>query len=117
MSVRSAFLTTLFASFFAVNAFALTIPDHGGMNRVQPKIYSVSLSHATPQMISDQVNINNADAGALAQALSGIGQKRAQAIIQYRDAHGPFQSVDALSQVKGIGKHTVEKNRDRMVIG
>jgi competence protein ComEA len=118
MSVRSAFLITLFTSFLAVNAVATTLPNYGGAQAVPPKVYSVSsLSQVTPQLITDQVNINRDDAGTLAHGLSGIGQKRAQAIIEYRDAHGPFKSVDALTDVKGIGKYTVDKNRDRIVIG
>lgn len=56
------------------------------------------------------IGINSADARELAE-LPGIGEKTAQRIIQHRTEHGPFASVDALSDVRGIGHKTVEKLR------
>ncbi len=58
------------------------------------------------------VNINTADAATLARELSGVGLKRAQAIVDYRQKHGPFKSADELALVKGIGPAAVAKNRD-----
>ena len=63
------------------------------------------------------VNINTADANALDTALVGVGPAKAQAIVEYRQANGPFKSADQLAQVKGIGPATVEKNRDRIEVG
>ena len=62
------------------------------------------------------VNINTADASTLATALDGVGAARAKAIVEYREAHGPFRSVDDLAQVKGIGEHVVDVNRARLTI-
>ena len=59
-----------------------------------------------------QVNINTADAATLARELKGIGLKRAQDIVEYRQKHGPFRSVDELALVKGIGPAAIAKNRD-----
>jgi len=61
------------------------------------------------------VNINTADAVALT-SLNGIGESKAQAIVSYREANGPFKSVEQLSEVKGIGARTVEKNAERMAV-
>jgi competence protein ComEA len=58
------------------------------------------------------VNVNTADAVAIAEELNGIGVKKAQAIIDYRNANGNFKTIEALTEVKGIGLKTVEKNRD-----
>ena len=58
------------------------------------------------------VNVNTADAAAIAEELNGIGVKKAQAIIDYRKANGEFKTIEALTEVKGIGLKTVEKNRD-----
>jgi competence protein ComEA len=58
-----------------------------------------------------EVNINKADAPTLAAELSGIGEKKAQAIIEYRKQNGPFTSVDDLQKVKGISSKTIDKNR------
>ena len=63
-----------------------------------------------------QVNINTADAATLARELSGIGLKRAQAIVEYRQKHGPFRSADELALVKGIGPAAISKNRDNIRI-
>jgi competence protein ComEA len=59
-----------------------------------------------------QVNINTADAATMARELKGIGLKRAQAIVEYRQKHGPFRSVDELAMVKGIGPAAISKNRE-----
>lgn len=60
------------------------------------------------------ININTADAEALQDGLIGIGAVKAQAIVDHREAHGPFASVDELLEVKGIGASTLEKNRARL---
>ena len=57
------------------------------------------------------VNINSADAQALAQGLKGVGLSRAQEIVRYRETFGPFASIDELVEVKGVGMSTIEKNR------
>ena len=63
---------------------------------------------------SESVNINQADAATLARVLTGIGEKKAQAIIDYRNTHGAFTTIEQLDQVKGIGPATIEKNRARI---
>ena len=62
------------------------------------------------------VNVNKADAATIASSLDGIGQSRAQAIVAWRDAHGPFKSADDLAQVKGIGQATLERNRAAILL-
>lgn len=69
---------------------------------------------ADPADSAGQVDINTASAEVLAEAIHGVGLKRAQAIVLYREQHGAFSSVDQLAQVRGIGAKTVEKNRDRL---
>ncbi len=57
------------------------------------------------------VNINTADAAALAAGLQGVGLSRAEDIIRYRETYGPFATVEELADVKGIGQATLDKNR------
>ena len=57
---------------------------------------------------SAKVNINKADAETL-QKLSGIGEKKAQAIIDYRNKVGKIKSAAELSNIDGIGEATIEK--------
>ncbi len=60
------------------------------------------------------VNLNTATPEELSNALQGVGQARAEAIVKYRDTHGPFQSFDDLKNVKGIGDKIIENNKSRM---
>lgn len=62
------------------------------------------------------VNINSATAAEIQDKLVGIGAKKAQAIVDYREKNGKFISVEQLTEVSGIGKATLDKNRDRIVI-
>ncbi|MGB4498129.1 MAG: ComEA family DNA-binding protein [Methylococcaceae bacterium] len=55
------------------------------------------------------VNINTADAAVIANALSGFGPKKAQAIVDYRIKNGEFKTLDDLNKVPGIGDKTIEK--------
>jgi competence protein ComEA len=66
---------------------------------------------------AQKVNINTADATAIHNALVNIGASKAAAIVAWRKQHGSFHSADELTQVKGIGLKTVEKNRPYIVLG
>jgi competence protein ComEA len=61
------------------------------------------------------VNINTASATEL-EALSGIGEVLAAAIVDYRTENGPFTSVDELEDVSGIGPATLEEIRDQVAV-
>ncbi len=58
--------------------------------------------------LSDKISINQATNQELA-GIKGIGTKKAQAIIEYREANGDFVSIEELVKVKGIGKSTLQK--------
>lgn len=72
---------------------------------------------ATTAFAAQKVNINSADAATLDRVLVGIGPSKAEAIVAYRKANGAFRSPDQLASVKGIGLATIEKNRDRILVG
>ena len=61
-------------------------------------------------VIAKPVNVNTADAKTISESLSGIGQKKAEALIQYRTENGDFAMLNDLTNVKGIGEKTIEKN-------
>ncbi len=71
-------------------------------------------SAAVSATSSDLVNINKADADELALKLSGIGVRKAQAIIDYREKFGDFKSIENLQEVNGIGPLFIENNRDKL---
>lgn len=86
----------------------------------------VSLSAVTPNMalaaktasgpVSQTVDINHADAKTIAVTLKGIGLKKAQAIVAYREKRGDFKSVEQLAEVKGIGPKMLEQNKGRILV-
>jgi competence protein ComEA len=67
--------------------------------------------------LASSVDINHADVATLSTALKGIGDKKAQAIIDYRDEHGSFQSIDELVNVPGIGDKMLQRLRSQLSLG
>jgi competence protein ComEA len=57
------------------------------------------------------VNVNTADAATIAKELDGIGPAKAQAIVDYRQANGPYRSAEDLLKVDGIGQRVLDQNR------
>ena len=79
---------------------------------------AVALALALPGLLfaATPVNINQANAATIAKSLDGIGPSRAEAIVAWREAHGPFKKADDLHHVKGIGKATIERNRSAILL-
>ncbi|PIE23959.1 MAG: Fis family transcriptional regulator [Neptuniibacter caesariensis] len=65
---------------------------------------------------AQQLDLNNASADQIATVLKGVGPAKAQAIVDYRQANGPFKTLDELVRVKGIGQATLQKNLDRITV-
>jgi len=74
------------------------------MKAIFPLIFVSFAAFAEP------VNINQADAETISESLTGIGPKKAQAIVEYRKENGDFNSLEDLQKVKGIGEKTVKLN-------
>ena len=66
-------------------------------------------------LYADPVNVNTATAEQIAENLQGIGLKKAQAIIQYREQNGKFNAAEDLLNVKGIGESTLMKNQHNLL--
>ncbi|MDH6364023.1 competence protein ComEA [Enterococcus sp. PF1-24] len=80
----------------------------------------VSNNQLTPSIAGSgekdgKININTASAVEL-QTLSGIGEKKAQDIINYREANGSFKDISDLTKISGIGEKTLEKIKDSITI-
>lgn len=67
-------------------------------------------------LFAEAININTADKDALMSAIKGVGEKRAEAIIAYREQNGPFKSIDELAEVRGVGASIVEANLDNLSV-
>lgn len=87
--------------------------DYSGMEGTVSAGASLSGADARPDSLlpGEVINVNTADLYDL-QRLPGIGEKRAQDIIAYREEHGPFQTVDELTNVSGIGPVILENLRE-----
>lgn len=60
---------------------------------------------------AEPLDINQATAKQLSLIMTGVGESKAQAIIDYRQQNGPFESVEDLIKVRGIGSAILDKNR------
>jgi len=80
--------------------------------------HNIAAGDATEKNIKDGeelVNINTAVKQEL-MALPKIGPITAERIIRFRDDFGPFQSIDDLAKIKGIGPKTLERLKTRIII-
>lgn len=62
------------------------------------------------------IDINKAPVAELVK-INGIGNAKAQAIVEYREKNGAFKSVDELTMVQGIGAKTLERLRPQVTVG
>jgi competence protein ComEA len=108
---KSAFAGLLFPLLIGVSAVASAAENT--TTQVTPHA-SVQAVQAPAQVFV--INLNTADELTLERELVGVGAVKAKAIIAYREANGPFASVDELLEVKGIGAATLEKNRAKLSI-
>ena len=67
-------------------------------------------------LFAETINVNTADKESLMSAIKGVGEKRAEAIIAYREEHGPFKSLEELADVRGVGSSIVEANMDNLSV-
>ncbi len=80
-------------------------------------LFWLGLLSFTGSVLAAPVNINAADAQTIADALKGIGLKKAEAIVKYRTEKGPFKTIEELANVTGIGEKTIEKNKADIQLG
>ena len=86
------------------------------MSQIRKLLFGLVLLLLTVPAFAKGININSASAQEIAQAMTGVGKSKAAAILKYREAYGPFKTIDDLVKVKGIGKATVRKNKDRLAV-
>ncbi|MGL5187263.1 MAG: ComEA family DNA-binding protein [Plesiomonas shigelloides] len=84
----------------------------GVASTVENSAHSAASAKTKPAM--PPVNINTASVDELDQGLSGIGRRKAEAIVEYRTRHGAFSDVRQLLEVKGIGEGILKKNHERI---
>jgi len=85
------------------------------MDLINKCIFVVMLSICINAFAIDIIDLNTADKDTL-MMVRGVGESRAQAIINYREKYGSFGSVDELAEVDGIGQATVDANREILIV-
>ena len=107
MKKLASFVTALIITFgFAGTSFAA--------EKIATK--AVEKPAVVAEQAIEKINLNKADAEALAKTLHRVGLKKAEAIVAWRDSHGKFTSVEQLLEIKGIGEAILAANRDRIVL-
>ncbi|ATM96868.1 competence protein ComEA [Yersinia frederiksenii] len=87
---------------------------HHPVKTTQDKMVVTAPADRSPESAQSQININSADVEQLAQFLSGVGRKKAEAIVNYREQFGPFTDAEQLLEVPGIGPSFLEKNSSKL---
>ena len=96
-------------------SFSVTEPETGTSSELSAEA-SVTAATALPGIDSTgKVNLNTATLQDL-MTLKGIGQSKAQAILDDRNENGPFSSVEDLTRVSGIGEKTFENLKDQITV-
>jgi competence protein ComEA len=86
------------------------------MMKIIKSLLFTALLAITSLCYAEPVNINTADAQTIASEIKGIGMTKAEAIVVYRTEHGPFASIDDLTNVKGIGVRLIEMNKEKLSV-
>lgn len=84
--------------------------------RITKYLVSIFVGLAAISALAGPVNVNTANARQIADELTGVGLAKAQAIVAFREANGPFDNIAQLAQVKGIGLKLLERNRDNIML-
>ncbi|MCP6699707.1 ComEA family DNA-binding protein [Pseudomonas donghuensis] len=103
--MRNTYLAPLLLAFFALFSVPALATDMAGDVPVPAVQATVTV-----------VDLNSADAATLQSSLTGVGRLKAEAIVAYREQNGAYASVDALLEVKGIGKALLERNREKLSV-
>ena len=106
--MHKGYLASLLAAVLALSSAAALAAEPAKSAPVEPVVAQVAEV--------GRINLNTADAATLKRELNGIGEVKARAIVEYREANGPFAAVEELLEVKGIGEATLAKNRDKLSV-
>lgn len=105
----------LAAALFSLMGAPATAAEKPAQGQQQAIPAPFKATKAVPQVEAEsQVSINQANAEEFASALNGVGLKKAEAIVRYRQQNGLFTDVEQLQEVPGIGASLFERNRDRL---
>lgn len=113
-----AVLLSLAMAGFGISSAAVAAPSAGKGGKESAPLTAAPEAVKAPTQVAEngKVSINTASAEELARVMNGVGLKKAQAIVNYRDEFGPFKSVEDLRQVPGMGGALVERNLSHLML-
>jgi len=119
--IHQTLLVGFLTSFMILPVVAATTTSSSPPSTVTPALAPVPApTTTTPPAVTpvdpNKVDINTADVYTLQRMLDGVGEKKARAIVKFREEHGPYKTVYDLSQVFGIGEKIIETNKNRIVV-
>lgn len=85
------------------------------ISTIQPYIAKAEVTETVSRSEISVVNINSASADEMA-SVPGLGEKKSQAIVKFREKHGPFARLEDLKKVDGIGDKLFEKIRQYVTV-
>ncbi len=98
-----------------ITALLYSVFDSPKYNSIEAVIITTQTQPNETTAAVGKININTADTAELAQ-LEGIGEKKAQAIVEYREKNGRFRTAEGLTNVDGISNSILEKNIERIAV-
>ncbi len=114
---KSELLLIALALAITISVMLYSVFDSPKYNSVEAKpIVAKTTQQAESHVNAEKiVNINTADVGELCD-LELVGEKKAQAIIEYREKNGKFRTVEELTNVSGISDSILDKNIGRITV-
>lgn len=98
--------TLCFAALISLSAVSLSL--HANTVSVHKKTNNTTLP------VSAKIDLNKAGVDRLTGSFKGIGKKRAESIVHYREQHHSIKSIEEFAEIKGLGPHFLEVNREKL---
>lgn len=113
---KPALLLMIITVIMMITVMMYSVFDSPKYNAIKTELITTQSFYKITTVVSDEIiNINTADVEELMK-LKNIGEKKAQAIIEYRELNGEFITVDELKEVSGISQKIIDANQGRIAV-